>query len=355
MARKAGIYPWGKPDYAQSISTYGGLHFGTEFGWHKEVKPSPRGRKYGWQSNFILCLSLGRELLEITKDFFGHPHGAFKHALACGHALVSEAERRNAIMTVLAGPRAWQFDYDNYWMEDMSKKTLGQRFKIEFYDQMGKKHPFKGGKHGRHGGEVGPDYLLIDPTIDSWHTHISDYSFPEQLKDITDGRFSSEEAANMCPPLFVNTQNYAEVRRMFLKMPNFGHGEFRSCDNIADIPVSMFSYLRLLWNDLSKTERSTIIWVGNAKYHNLINVSWKVFQDLRSRADIWFFDIGDRDKEEYFFGERALSMNACRKNSEGDDTNVPLMISGGKRLFNYVYVDDVENLTKIVLAAMRKV
>lgn len=372
--KKKGIAPWHKRiEFGPSVSSFGGLHFGTEFGYHKELKKDPRGRKGGMAGSFVLMIDCGRNVVNSGNyRVFGEtiPNWAWHDVTAAAYAVVEEAEKRKDTFTMVMGPRPWERAWDRFWYDNLQDKYDDEKLIYRWY--------FRDGTEAFR--------REFDPTKKLWNVqgiNQRDYdtllhnAWPHDVNAPSGwprGGTQYSQEGMVSPPRFVTTRDYSAVRKFLLMMPNNNSGTALSFNQF-------FSYLTKYWSSFSKTGKGTVIFIGSIAYPGTVILAWKTFEYLSMFADIYLIDLfdgsyggkqyWDREKgwEDYFFGEKSpkrikLKREAQNKKNPkypwrykmGDfyETPTPLLVKGRRRVFNYIFVPDVSQLTEKILKELKK-
>jgi hypothetical protein len=385
-ARKSGLDADDKKlDLLSSILGWGKLHYGTEYGFHREEAHTPRGTKWeGVASSLIILMMFGRELntggggFGSTEPPLGHFqidgktfNGWCQHDVKSAvFSIICEAEARGDAVSLMVSPR--------YIEEEIEKEYPGNRTRNIIWGK-----PFEH-KQYRRDNTVAVTRRNIDPSQSLWNCRIPGSSFNyEEIRNkrhaVDQGIQEEISAYNsswesgvphnynrrqvattgdgkpcyrsfISPPIFLNSQRYGEIKDFILKMPTMD-------DNGAlSWPHQAFPMLQVIWKTIPKVKRSKIFIIGAISYPYSWAMSWKIFEMLERGADIFVFDLNpDYDMTEYFFGKACATdknYTPCKINQNGEETE-PLLVKSGKRLFKYIWIPNPLELTEAVLRAMK--
>jgi hypothetical protein len=273
----------------------------------------------------------------------------FKDLLAATWALICEAEERGDYITLLQLTRRWEKDYDHFWTTELNDRKSSELFNIQFYKRDGTPATITSDrKHGQYGRSPDKKQLITNPTEVVWNYNIV-RNYDEQINNVTQGYWVSG-SGEWHPPQFIRSQDYDAIKRYWLGMPNFGSDDYQHSTITASVPIYLWWYVRKLSMSWSTTKKTNVIFIWNSQYPSLLQLGWKYLEEIHPRANVWFFDIGERDRTKEYFGEQAP-----KRIVNGRETEWPLLVGkNGKPLMNYVYVDDISLLTKRILEVTRR-
>lgn len=374
--KRSGILPTDKkPLVAESIGMFGGLHYGTPYGFHRQKMKAPRGTKYsGVAGSVIIMLMLGIELSDptsigdFTVDGVRFPSGGTgwaQHDIkATAFALVNEAKKRGDRVTLFIGPRCWDADWD--------ERYSGRRYGLKNNVWWGRETPFK---YYDRAGEVVWDMAENEPA-DGWINGVPDltaigrngqviqahgnHGYDAQVRELGSGGYWNHSGrggrqthrhawSEMAPPPFFNSQEYDQITDFICRIPPNSHYSTLSESS------QQLAILRSVFDTMPKMKRGKVIIVGAFEASAPMTVGWRMMRDLNKHADIYMFDMGRTNHDEHFFGGKDhvnTNITPCQI-INGQETEVPLFMVGSERIMNYYHIPDATRLTEVVLRATR--
>ena len=333
-----------KPDYSRSIETYGNLFFETKYGYHKEKAKHVRGKPFqGTSGDVVLVATIDRDMSYLRQRI----------VYAMTYAFLQDAAQRKDKITLFLSPFKYR-QWVELWGTPPPDMWNNRKVTIRFYKRDGK--PFI---HSRAFNRQNTPDLIFNPCrVGKFpNSYISNRSYDSALSVMKPFWSVSETAAVWIP--FISSTEYDAVEDFLLMLPLKKNN---TTSTIIDYTIPTLT-TKHIWNKLNHVKRGRIIilfpfYEDISTKYALMRI-WKQIEDLARNNDIFWFDWGDGTGGLFHFARGCASSSRtpnrdCRKDAWGKDTDEPLLVSHGKPLLKYIYINDIKNFSQIALKELKK-